>query len=327
MGLPLDSKDQKESLHVACVGPSCTSYESPSAAPSPQKDLERANSNPSTNMTCMARDPCQPPRVMLSAVQPSSHRCKNLVSQGSHCAAHIAASCGQARLAASNHVDRKALRWAFSRSIGITTSPSCPSLGAGAMFFAQPRTMRTINAATSSVPSSKLVGSTPLKSLSMCSSITQLSVNFIKTSASAMGRSLLLRFFQNTRIEMEITTNVNYSHVCVGWRRLHLSPLCKPRVSQSAITARPKKPSFRLSYSRWPSIAQSLPKAETPWTSLMLPLGRPCKSSNNTNGVMAPRPALNRMAEFGAVGLDHHCHHKVVKRPSCSSSTSHSHSS
>ena len=90
-------------------------------------DLERGNSNPSTNITCMARDPCQPPLVVLSTVQPSSHRCQKLVSHGSHCAAHIAASCGQALLAASKHVDRKDLLWAFSRSIGSTTFASCPS--------------------------------------------------------------------------------------------------------------------------------------------------------------------------------------------------------
>ena len=40
---------------------------------------------------------CCPP----STVQPSSQRCQNLVSQGSHCAAQIAASCGHAVLAAS----------------------------------------------------------------------------------------------------------------------------------------------------------------------------------------------------------------------------------
>ena len=130
----------------------------------------------------MARDPCQPPLVVMSTVQPSWHRCQNLVSQGSYCAAHIAASCGQALLAASKHVDRKALPSAFSRSIGCTTSASCPCLGAPAMSFAQPRTVRTISA--------KFVGSTPLRSLSMRCSITQLSVNFIKTSARTMGQSL-----------------------------------------------------------------------------------------------------------------------------------------
>ena len=56
--------------------------------------------------------------------------------------------------------------------------------------FAQPRTMRTISAAASAVPSPNLVGSTLLRSLSMCCSMTQLSVNFIKTSTSAVGRSL-----------------------------------------------------------------------------------------------------------------------------------------
>ena len=35
----------------------------------------RANSRPSTNMTCVPREPCQPPLDdVLSTVQPSSHR-------------------------------------------------------------------------------------------------------------------------------------------------------------------------------------------------------------------------------------------------------------
>ena len=54
--------------------------------------LERANSSPSTNITCMALEPCHPPLVVPSRVQPSSHRCQNLVSQASHCAAQTAAS-------------------------------------------------------------------------------------------------------------------------------------------------------------------------------------------------------------------------------------------
>ena len=74
----------------------------------------------------MARDPCQPPPVVLSTVQPSSHRCQNLVSHGSQWAAQIAASCGHAVLAASRHVERKALPLAFSAPIGSTTSASCP---------------------------------------------------------------------------------------------------------------------------------------------------------------------------------------------------------
>ena len=57
-------------------------------------DLERANSSPSTNMTCIAREPCHLPLVVLSTGQ-------NFVPQGSHCAAQIAASCGHAALAAS----------------------------------------------------------------------------------------------------------------------------------------------------------------------------------------------------------------------------------
>ena len=145
------------------------------------------------------------------------------------------------------------------------------------------------------------------------------------------GAEFAAEVLQNTRIEMEITANVNYSHVCVEWRRLHLSPLCKPRVYHC------------LSYSRWPkrvSNCRVLYCLSTPkscqWQRRLghlscCPWARPCKSSNNTNGVMAPRPALNRMAEFGPVGFDHHYHHRVVKRLPCeaswSSSTSHSHSS
>ena len=71
--------------------------------------LERANSNPSTNITCMAPVTCRPPLVVLSTVRPSSHLCQNLVSHGSQCAAQIAASCEHAVLAASKHVDRTAL--------------------------------------------------------------------------------------------------------------------------------------------------------------------------------------------------------------------------
>ena len=70
-------------------------------------DSERANSSPS--ITCMARDPCHPPLVVLSTVQPSSHRFQNFVSQGSHWAAQFAASCGHAVLAASKHIEREAL--------------------------------------------------------------------------------------------------------------------------------------------------------------------------------------------------------------------------
>ena len=55
------------------------------------------------------------------------------------------------------------------------------------MSFAQPRTIRTISAAASGVPSPKFVVSTLLP---MCCSMTQLSVSFIRTSASAIGRSL-----------------------------------------------------------------------------------------------------------------------------------------
>ena len=43
------------------------------------------------------------------------------------------------------------------------------------MSFAQPRTVRTISAAAPGVPSPKIVGSTPLRSLSMCCSTTQTS--------------------------------------------------------------------------------------------------------------------------------------------------------
>ena len=89
----------------------------------------------------MASEPCHPPLVVLSRVQPSSHRCQNLVSQGSHYAAQFAASCGHAVLAASKLVERKSPTVGFSRSIGSTTSASCPTLGVTAMSFAQPRTM------------------------------------------------------------------------------------------------------------------------------------------------------------------------------------------
>ena len=58
------------------------------------------------------------------------------------------------------------------------------------MSFAQPPSIRTISAAASGVPSPKFVGSTLLRSRSMCCSTMQLSVNFIRTSAGAMGRSL-----------------------------------------------------------------------------------------------------------------------------------------
>ena len=71
--------------------------------------LMRACSSPSTNMTCMVREHCQPLLDVLSTIQPSSRRCQNLVSQGPHCAADTAASYGQARLAASKHVERKSL--------------------------------------------------------------------------------------------------------------------------------------------------------------------------------------------------------------------------
>ena len=102
-------------------------------------DLERANSSPSTSITCIvARDPCQPPLVVLSTVQPSSHLCQNLVSHGSHCAAQTAASCGHAALAASKHVERKVLPWAFpDQLVAQRQHPSLP-WGVAAMSFAQP---------------------------------------------------------------------------------------------------------------------------------------------------------------------------------------------
>ena len=70
--------------------------------------LVKSCSNPSTNMTCMARDSCHPPQGVLLTILPSAHLCQILVLQGSHCASHTAASCGQTNLAASKHVDRKA---------------------------------------------------------------------------------------------------------------------------------------------------------------------------------------------------------------------------
>ena len=38
------------------------------------------------------------------------------------------------------------------------------------------------------------------------------------------------------------------------------------------------------------------------------------KAAEPRVGVMAPRPEPNRMAEFGPVGFDHHCHRTVAKR-------------
>ena len=153
-------------------------------------DLERANSSPSTNITCMARDPCHPHLVVPSTVQPSSHHCQNLVSQGSHWAAQIAASCGHAVLAASKQVERKALPWELSRSIGSTTSASCSSLGRS-----PPCHSPSLAQCAQTVPP-HLACQTPglwvpllLRSLSMCCSITQLSATFIGTSANAIGRS------------------------------------------------------------------------------------------------------------------------------------------
>ena len=69
--------------------------------------LVKSCSNPSTNITCMARDPHLKACCFLT-ILPSAHLCQILVSQGSQCASHTAASYGQANLAASKHVDRKA---------------------------------------------------------------------------------------------------------------------------------------------------------------------------------------------------------------------------
>ena len=70
--------------------------------------------------------------------------------------AHVAASCGQALLVASKHgtlIQKPCRKQAFSRSTSKMTSASCHSLGATAMAFAQPCTVRTISAATSGMPS------------------------------------------------------------------------------------------------------------------------------------------------------------------------------
>ena len=86
------------------------------------------------------------------------------MSQGSHCAAQIAACCGHAVLAASRLVDRNAFPQALSRSIGgtISASYSC----------AQPQVCG-FNAFEE--PVDVLLNDTA-------------SVNFIRTSARAMGR-------------------------------------------------------------------------------------------------------------------------------------------
>ena len=43
-------------------------------------DLDRANSNPSTNITCTAREHCHWPREVLPTIQPSLQHCQNVVS-------------------------------------------------------------------------------------------------------------------------------------------------------------------------------------------------------------------------------------------------------
>ena len=75
----------------------------------------------------------------------------------------------------------------LSKSIGSTTSASCPTLGSPAMSFAQPQTIRTISAAASGVPSPKLVGSTLLTSWSTCCSMTQLSGACVGMAAAFTG--------------------------------------------------------------------------------------------------------------------------------------------
>ena len=191
--------------------------------------------------------------------------------------------------------------------------------------------------AASGVPSPKLVSSTSFRSLSMCTSIPQLSINFIKTSASAMERSLLLRFsrtqgskWKSQRMSITPTSALggegSTCHLFANrGSRSRPSQLVQKKAIFPLVVLQMAKKSLQLSCAPVSFNAQSVPKAETPsWA-------RHCKSSNNTNGVVAPRPALNRIAEFGRVGFDHHCHHRVVKRLPCeaswSSSTSHSHSS
>ena len=112
-----------------------------------------------------------------------------------------------------------------------------------------------------------------------------------------------LRFLQNTRSKGKSRRMSRPPTSALDGESSNLTPLCEPTASQSAITARPPKPSCRLSYSRWPrrgSICplfamvicpsafwhaasyapmffsvQRVPKAEAPWKSLTLTLGPP----------------------------------------------------
>ena len=85
--------------------------------------------------------------------------------------------------------NEKPCRRRFPRSFGSTTSASCPSLGVTAMSLAQPRTMRTTTTRRIRLSKPQVSGFHSFESLSMCCSITQLSANFISTSANAIGRS------------------------------------------------------------------------------------------------------------------------------------------
>ena len=119
--------------------------ESPSGAI--VSDLERACSNPSTNRTCTAREPCQLPLVGLSTVQPSSHHCQNLVSHGPHCATPFAKAAGMRPSPLPGMLIAMPSR---RRSLDQLAAQhtSSPRLGAPAMSFAQPRTILTISAAS-----------------------------------------------------------------------------------------------------------------------------------------------------------------------------------
>ena len=79
-------------------------------------DLERANSSPSTNITCMAREtlPSAPRRAVHSPAI-ATPLPEPRIAGSFHWAAQIAASYGQKGLAASKFVERKALPKVFSK--------------------------------------------------------------------------------------------------------------------------------------------------------------------------------------------------------------------
>ena len=88
----------------------------------------------------------------------------------------------QARRTKSPTVDIFLVNWQYSTRV-------LPLLGCSRHVACPASNFRTISAAASGVPSPNFVGSTPLRSLSMCCSITQHSANFVSTSANAKGRS------------------------------------------------------------------------------------------------------------------------------------------